>query len=299
VVSTNLDGADTSKLQKSLLKQKLQEEVSRHPDLIGSEDSLGGVMAFPYQPPPVPPVQNQRFKELIDRRKNWVFMSPEELNGDQTIEEVLGVSQFDTGGEKKKRLSAVERFYQRLEQESRLMAGRSAKNVKAGKGSVLKEKDSPMARHLTETEKTLRHIFNANPTGDYLPWVNDQGVGSELFDPADVSSATFESTQTQIDRRKEFLQILEPRLLLESSPNFITPTISQPGLAAQPPSWTAPLAPSAPLPPSAVSPVSSPGLAELPGSKASVPSQPTVAPAVQTEPPRFPQPVTTPPPRKF
>lgn len=156
-----------------------------------------------------------------------------------------------------------------------------------------------MGRHVAETEKTLRRIFNANKTGDYLPWSNDQGVGSDSFDAADSSAMPFQSTPAHLDRMKEFMQILESHAPLDSSPNSITPTIPQAGLPALSRSWTAPVAPVAPLPPSGVSPVSSPGLAALPGSKAGAPNQPAVAPALPTEPPRFPQPVTTPPPRKF
>ena len=53
-------------------------------------------------------------KELLERRKNWVFMSPEDLVSEPTIEDVLKTPQFGPDGQEKKESPAIERYYHRL-----------------------------------------------------------------------------------------------------------------------------------------------------------------------------------------
>jgi hypothetical protein len=109
-VTTNLQQL-TSK--KDSLKQ-LEEDLYKPLQSFRPESSLDGVVAPPPRPSSAPPIQSKRVKELLERRKNWVFMSPEDLVSEPTVEDVLKTPQLGLDGQEKKELPAIERYYRRL-----------------------------------------------------------------------------------------------------------------------------------------------------------------------------------------
>ena len=84
-VTTNLHQL-TSK--KDGLRQ-LEEDLYKPLQSFTPKSSLEGVVAPPPRPPAAPVIQSKRAKELLERRKNWVFMSPEDLLAGPTVEEIL------------------------------------------------------------------------------------------------------------------------------------------------------------------------------------------------------------------
>ena len=72
------------------------------------------MVAPPARPAATPAIQSKRVKELLERRKNWVFMSPEDLVGAPTVEEILKAPELGPDGQEKKELPALERYYERL-----------------------------------------------------------------------------------------------------------------------------------------------------------------------------------------
>ena len=73
-------------------------------------------------PPSAARTLTPREKELLDRRKNWVFMTPEELISGEKPEETLGIKQYDKDGNEKESMTAMERYYQRLIEPNRKTA---------------------------------------------------------------------------------------------------------------------------------------------------------------------------------
>jgi hypothetical protein len=70
-----------------------------------------GALIPPPRPQSAEPTQRER--ELMDRRRNWVFLTPEEYlsNGEKN----LGVEEFDKdGADNKSTMTAMQRYYQRL-----------------------------------------------------------------------------------------------------------------------------------------------------------------------------------------
>ena len=109
-VTTNLHQL-TSK--KDGLKQ-LEEDLYQPLQSFGPSSSLDGVAEPPPRPPAAPVIQSKRVRELLERRKNWVFMSPEDMLAMPTIEDILKTPQFEGDGQEKRDPSAIERYYQRL-----------------------------------------------------------------------------------------------------------------------------------------------------------------------------------------
>lgn len=58
--------------------------------------------------------QSKRAKELLERRRDWVFMTPEDLLGAPTVEEILKLPEYGPDSLQKKDLPAMERYYQSL-----------------------------------------------------------------------------------------------------------------------------------------------------------------------------------------
>lgn len=94
-----------------------------------------------------PPIQSKKVKEMIDRRKNWMFMEPDELVAGPTTEEILGVSKQDEEGEESENLSVLARYYERLE---RAAAGET-NSVKESSNS---RRDSERERDWRDKEKS-------------------------------------------------------------------------------------------------------------------------------------------------
>jgi hypothetical protein len=109
-VTTNLQQL-TSK--KDGLKQ-LEEDLYKPLQAFAPKSSLDGVVARPPRPSAAPVIQNKHLKDLLERRKDWVFMTPEDLLDVPTVEQILKAPKFGAEEQDKKDLPAVERFYQRL-----------------------------------------------------------------------------------------------------------------------------------------------------------------------------------------
>jgi hypothetical protein len=109
-VTTNLHQLTN---KKDGLKQ-LEEDLYRPLQSFAPKSSLEGVVAPPVRPPSSSVIENKRVKELLERRKNWVFMTPEDLVGGPTVDEILKTPQFGAEGQQRKELPALERYYQSL-----------------------------------------------------------------------------------------------------------------------------------------------------------------------------------------
>jgi hypothetical protein len=109
-VTTNLHQL-TSK--KDGLKQ-LEDDLYAPLQMFSPKSSLDGVPAPAPRPPATSAIQSKRAKELLERRKNWMFMSPEDLLAGPTVDDILKTPRYDANGKEKKELEPMERYYQRL-----------------------------------------------------------------------------------------------------------------------------------------------------------------------------------------
>ena len=65
--------------------------------------------------PAVSPSQIQRMQRLLDERKNWTLLTPEEILGLPTREKILGIQDLDAFGQPKNE-TVIEQYYERQEQ---------------------------------------------------------------------------------------------------------------------------------------------------------------------------------------
>ena len=109
-VTTNLHQL-TSK--KDGLRQ-LEEDLYKPLQSFAPKSSLEGVVAPLPRPPASSVIQSKRARALLERRKNWEFMSPEDLTAGPTVEEILKGPQYGADDNQKQELQPMERYYQRL-----------------------------------------------------------------------------------------------------------------------------------------------------------------------------------------
>ena len=64
------------------------------------------------QMPANPPADNERLQQILEERRNWTLMTPQEIFGVTTPEEIMGLPKHNAAGEEIK-TTQVPRFFQR------------------------------------------------------------------------------------------------------------------------------------------------------------------------------------------
>ena len=109
-VTTNLHQLTS---RKDGLKQ-LEEDLYAPLQSFAPRSSLEGVVAPPPRAPAPSAIQSKRVRELLERRKNWVFMTPEDLLAAPTVEQILKTPEYGADGQEKKNAGTFEGYYQRV-----------------------------------------------------------------------------------------------------------------------------------------------------------------------------------------
>jgi len=85
-------------------------------EVFNPSDSFSGTRTLPptrHAPPSA--AETKLIKEALDRKKNWAFLTPEEIYGVQTPEEVMQLTEFGRDGAAVEPKNSVERYLERME----------------------------------------------------------------------------------------------------------------------------------------------------------------------------------------
>ncbi len=224
-VTTNLHQLTSRKDGLRQLEEDLYAPLQKS---LGPRNSLEGVMAPLPKPPAPSAVQNRRVKELLERRKNWMFMAPEDLLASPTVDKVLKSPEYGGDWQDRKELTPLEAYYQRmmpkrpakkptLETEE-ILFSTSKKSGTAPFGSDRDETELP--RGVLESAETLKSLIGKNdspfPEADQ-PASYDDPFRLGIKPP----------TQEQVAERKKLMD--QYRALLQ--PTRSAPTVNpSPGL---------------------------------------------------------------------
>src|ERR1041385_6328737 len=74
-VTTNLNQMGSHKVGL----QQLEDDLGKPFQTFKPGSSLDGVFTPPMRPPSGPSVPSKRARELMEKQKNWIFMTPEDL----------------------------------------------------------------------------------------------------------------------------------------------------------------------------------------------------------------------------
>ena len=101
-----------NQLMRKLEGLKQFEEDAYQPlQSLAPQSSLDAVAVRPTRPPAGPLIQNKRVKELLERRKNWVFMNPQDLVTAPTIEDILKTPALGNETQDQKEGPPLQRYY--------------------------------------------------------------------------------------------------------------------------------------------------------------------------------------------
>ena len=116
---TNSRPAETTNLSETTPRPPglggLDQTIRKPYDFFNAEDSFGGVSAPPAGMGRSSPQNSKHARELRDRKKNWVFTTPEDVYGLPSPEQLLNVPEYEANGEVKKSKTSLERYLDRLE----------------------------------------------------------------------------------------------------------------------------------------------------------------------------------------
>jgi len=194
-----------------------------------SRSSLDGIAEPPirYSPPPV--IQSKKARELLERKKNWAFVNPEDLTSGPTAEQVFGLPEYGADGKEKKKTSAVELYYQRQEREQRAGVGKRDRDrdsddlFPARKSHDDADLKDQLARseELTESERTLRRaLSDSKPTDGLSSSDLGQNTFSDIFR---LGNSTLPSDQLDAQKaykkayREQFEKLLDPSAIASTA----------------------------------------------------------------------------------
>ena len=292
------------------LKQ-LEEDLFRPLEGFSPKSSLDGVLIPPTPRPTAPVRQSKRAKELIEQRKNWVFMNPEDQTASGALEEMIQLPQLGPDGQEKKKLSPLEQFYKNLErQRSRPSAfGHSKEEELSGVRQRPDGRDEADmgdnpndSSGLSEAEQKVKKLFGSDASSHAGATAPAKSIFADIFGAgADVP------TRADIEKQKAHMEEMRQFYGLSPVPaagaNLFDPLgPGRPNASVLPSGLPAPNhADASAVQSGTINPIFSPGAVAGVGVNARAFSPPSLAPTLPiTEPAKAPPvPVFTIPQRKF
>jgi len=183
------------------------------------ENSLEGVLMGPTRPSGGTVIQSKKVKELLERQKDWVFMSPEDLTAGPTAEEIFNITEYGRDGLEKKKLSPMERYYfNGLEHKgatnSAKLRERDRKGHYYGSTGMREEgeeadsnEESKHSGKSGEREDRLNRFFEPDPEKSEQSATAGHGTFSDIFGLG-LTKPSPEWTKAQNSRMEEFKQML-------------------------------------------------------------------------------------------
>lgn len=202
----------------------LDRTVRKPFEFFNSEDSFSGVLAPPPRRVTLPALNSRRAKELLDRQKNWVFNTPEEMYGIKSPEEMMNVREFGPDGEEKAPKNSFERYVERMEKARAQAATNQVASdslpswLKASDG----EEESAFGNDGKQTDHSVFGIAAANAkrtpgNGEFSsPFSSGPGTATErsattffTFHSADSGDKPAGKDLAREARMQKFNQLLE------------------------------------------------------------------------------------------
>ena len=214
-------GQVTTNLQQLMSKpdglKQLEDDSYKALQPLAPQSSLDGVVALPTRPAANPAIQSKRVKEMLERRKNWVFMLPEDLVGAPTVEGILKGPALGPDGREQKELPALKGYIERQaakrsaadnpaqSKNDELFGSRSQSNPRE---EVAGQDDSDLPSSVRESAEALKKLLG--PGGSENPFVQEATHGS-LSDTFGLGNNTLSKEQIQYNKKymDEYRSVLD------------------------------------------------------------------------------------------
>lgn len=248
VVSSNVNELGANKTKLEDLEQQLRKPF----EIFGSGDDSINRVATPVRRLPPSAAKMRQMKELLEKRKEWIFLAPEDyVEPGLTTEEMLDVPEYGTDGTEKKRKTPIERYYERLE-KARAEARAAVTNqsdddsdlglvqrakAQADVSGVAKTSDFGQPKSfspgLDAVEKTLKQWQSVPENSILNPSTAETTTGnsfSDLFGFGKIAAPAPGSEQAlaREARMQKFKELLEPHstaMFDSGAPAFTPPAL--------------------------------------------------------------------------
>jgi hypothetical protein len=172
--------------KKTTLKS-LEQEIRKPFEWIGSGDDIVGPFGVAPRPRPIVPLAKaSQIKELLEKRKEWIFIAPEDYGSLKlTGEEILNSPEFGLKGEEKKR-TPIERYYERME-KARAEALSATNHSTAG--------DSLTKRQITAELEGLKELVLGLTENSSSPGKDETEQATEPLSPAGAAAFRVDITR--------------------------------------------------------------------------------------------------------
>ena len=160
---------------------------------------------LPVGVPVVSPAKALRLQDLLDKRKNWMLMTPAEILGATTPEKILGIQGHDAAG-RPKNLTALERYTERQNQTPPVNT-----NINAFPTWNFSDKQTDTSNSipggLGSPDNMASSLLNPAPDNQTFAGQNRNNRWSKLFGSPSPSPAVTMAQQMNMER---FRQLLKP-----------------------------------------------------------------------------------------
>ena len=174
---------------------------------------------LPVVAPVVSRAEALRMRDLLDRRKNWMLLTPGEILGATTPEKILGIQEHDATG-RPKNSTALERYLERQNQPP--PADTNANAVSAWHFSDKQtDTSNSIPGELGSSENIAGSLLNPAPDSQPFAGQNGNNNWSKLFDSPSPSPVVTLAQQMDMER---FRQLLKPGA--SSTAAAATPSLS-------------------------------------------------------------------------
>lgn len=157
---------------------------------------------------------SQRARDAADQKKNWVLMTPEEILGVKTPEQIMGIPERDAAGQEK-RLTPLERYWER--QNASHVAGTNGYQPAGGLGRMNFQDDqsapfsadtanTPTSRNM-DSKSIWNNLLNSGQSVD-AAGQNGGGMWQKLLGAPQPSSPVAVQTSDQLADLERFRQLL-------------------------------------------------------------------------------------------
>jgi hypothetical protein len=229
-VATNLNQLSNKK--EGL--REFEEDLFKPFQVITPKSSLDGVLAPPVRSS-APAISSKKARELLKKKREWIYDTQAEMPNDSTFEEILNAPDFTDDGKDKRKLSPLDKYFDYL--ETKRKAGIAADKDKEDPLARLRrqaqglpadskddEDNSPKAEEDKESSTGLKALFKPDLSASpFAPKKPSSGF-SDIF-----GLDRFRPTPEQDKEHREYMR--QYQQLLGSSP---IPGSLQPAAPASP-----------------------------------------------------------------
>ena len=170
-----------------------------------------------------------RMQELLDRRKNWMLLTPAEILGATTPEKIMGIQEHDASG-RPKNLTALERYTERRNQ---LPPADTNSNAFPTWKFSDKQPDTvnSIPGGLGSSDNMASSLLN--PAADNQPFAGQNGNNSwsKLFDSPSPPPGVTMAQQTDMERFRQLLKSGSSATAAAATPSLSGIKISLPQTA--------------------------------------------------------------------